>query len=275
MRACEVDPSDGSLRAVYDARAHAPKSRRPAAVHSGTSSTDLPGHRYAVPRAPRMGDVPPFWTPPRAWSPSSPPGRRLLGLVVRVMAVALVTVALSGAAPPRGWAAPPPAPRAPAAPQAPGPGPPAAGGSGAAGPAAEGWGWPLTGRPAVVTPCRPPPAPWLAGHRGVDLAGSPGQPVLSAGSGVVAFAGSVAGVPVVSVDHRGGLRTTYQPVIATVRRGDDVQRGAVLGALAAAPSHCAPAACLHWGLRRGDAYLDPLALLGVDLRVRLLPVWGR
>src|SRR3954451_745521 len=90
MRACEVDPSDGSLRAVYDARAHAPKSRRPATVHSGTSSTDLPGHRYAVPRAPRMGDVPPFWTPPRAWSPSSPPGRRLLGLVGRVMGVALV-----------------------------------------------------------------------------------------------------------------------------------------------------------------------------------------
>ena len=29
-------------------------------------------------------------------------------------------------------------------------------------------------------------------------------------------------------------------------------------------------ACLHWGLRHGDVYLDPLALLGLG-RVRLLP----
>jgi murein DD-endopeptidase MepM/ murein hydrolase activator NlpD len=125
----------------------------------------------------------------------------------------------------------------------------------------------------VVRPFQPPPAPWLAGHRGVDLSGSAGSPVLAAGDGVVAFAGWVAGVPAVSVDHPGGLRTTYEPVVATVRRGADVRRGEVLGTLASAPSHCAPAACLHWGLRRGDSYLDPLSLLGVDLRVRLLPVW--
>ncbi len=27
-------------------------------------------------------------------------------------------------------------------------------------------------------------------------------------------------------------------------------------------SHCAPASCLHWGVRRGEVYLDPLALVG-------------
>ena len=30
--------------------------------------------------------------------------------------------------------------------------------------------WPLAGHPTVVTPFRPPPRPWLPGHRGVDLA---------------------------------------------------------------------------------------------------------
>ena len=73
----------------------------------------------------------------------------------------------------------------------------------------------------------------------------------SAGAGVVAFAGVVAGRGVVSVDHPGGLRTTYEPVLATVARGDQVGAGAVLGRLELVASHCPPAACLHWGLRAG------------------------
>ena len=80
---------------------------------------------------------------------------------------------------------------------------------------------------------------------------------------------------VVSVDHPGGLRTTYQPVTPAVVRGEPVTRGQVLGLLAGSGGHCPPAACLHWGLRRGATYLDPLALLGpVASRVRLLPVWS-
>jgi murein DD-endopeptidase MepM/ murein hydrolase activator NlpD len=136
------------------------------------------------------------------------------------------------------------------------------------------WTWPVPGRPPIAHPFQPPPAPWLPGHRGADLRAGPGTPVLAAGEGVVAFAGAVAGLPAVSVDHPGGLRTTYQPVVAVVRRGADVRRGQLLGRLSAAGSHCAPEACLHWGLRRGETYLDPLSLLGVDLRVRLLPIWG-
>jgi murein DD-endopeptidase MepM/ murein hydrolase activator NlpD len=123
----------------------------------------------------------------------------------------------------------------------------------------------------VVRRFDPPPEPWLAGHRGVDLAGSPGAAVLAAGAGTVAFAGTVAGRGVVSVDHPNGLRTTYEPVDATVRVGEPVGHGARLGALAAGHAGCPVAACLHWGLRRGDTYLDPLLLLGFG-RVRLLPV---
>ena len=55
----------------------------------------------------------------------------------------------------------------------------------------------------MVRPFDPPPQPWLAGHRGVDLAGEPGAAVVSAAAGTVIFAGVVAGRGVVSVRSRG------------------------------------------------------------------------
>lgn len=143
-----------------------------------------------------------------------------------------------------------------------------------AGPAAADpapWRWPLEGRPRVLHRFAPPPERWLAGHRGVDLSAPPGTPVLAAGSGVVRYAGPLAGRGVVSVEHLGGLRTTYLPVTASVRRGQRVTRGDRLGVVAASPSHC-PESCLHWGLVRAPVYLDPLLLLGRS-RVRLLPFW--
>jgi murein DD-endopeptidase MepM/ murein hydrolase activator NlpD len=134
------------------------------------------------------------------------------------------------------------------------------------------WGWPLAGAPPVARPFDPPPTPYAAGHRGVDLAGVAGQPVLAAGRGVVAFAGMVAGRPVVSVEHADGLRTTYEPVQSLVAAGQPVARGSPLGLLVGGHAGCPAEACLHWGLRRGETYLDPLLLLRPP-RVRLLP-WG-
>jgi murein DD-endopeptidase MepM/ murein hydrolase activator NlpD len=86
----------------------------------------------------------------------------------------------------------------------------------------------------------------------------------------VRFAGLLAGRGVISIEHAGGLRTTYEPVTVTVRIGDRVAAGEPIGRLVAGHSGCPVVACLHWGLRRGDAYLDPLTLLGLG-RVRLLP----
>ena len=88
-----------------------------------------------------------------------------------------------------------------------------------AAPAVAGWVWPLDPAPAVVARFDAPTGPFAAGHRGVDLAATVGQPVLAAGRGTVAFAGTVAGKPVVSIDHAGGLRTTYEPVLAERPRG--------------------------------------------------------
>ena len=124
------------------------------------------------------------------------------------------------------------------------------------------WGWPLAPTPAVVRPFEPGPYRWSAAHRGVDLAGSRAQAVRSAGPGIVTFAGMVAGTGVVVVGHDGGLRTTYEPVHACVHVGSPVSPGDLLGTLVAAPSHCAPAVCLHWGALVGGTYIDPLLLLG-------------
>lgn len=131
--------------------------------------------------------------------------------------------------------------------------------------------WPLDPRPEVVATFDPPDDPWGAGHRGVDLAGRIGQPVRSALPGEVVFAGRIAGKTVVSVSH-GDTRTTYEPVVASVEVGSRVAAGDVLGVLDLPASHCFPRACLHWGWRRGDTYLDPLDLVGGG-PVRLLPLW--
>jgi hypothetical protein len=125
-----------------------------------------------------------------------------------------------------------------------------------------GWSWPLQPTPPVARPFAPPAKDWLSGHRGVDLEGSPGQPVLAPTAGRVAFAAELAGRGVVAVEV-GGLRTTFEPLDPVVSAGDRVVAGQVLGHLQLARSHCLPAACLHWGVRHGDdVYSDPLALVG-------------
>ncbi|WND17915.1 M23 family metallopeptidase [Streptomyces violaceus] len=146
---------------------------------------------------------------------------------------------------------------------------------------AVGRAWPVGSRPEVLRGWEPPATAYGRGHRGVDLAAAPGTPVRAVAAGRVAFAGRVAGKGVVSVDltETGDplLRTTYEPVTASVEEGEEVEPGEVIGTLDTAGSHCT-ATCVHWGLRRGDTYLNPLSLLPPWLLhrgpSRLLPVWG-
>jgi murein DD-endopeptidase MepM/ murein hydrolase activator NlpD len=131
--------------------------------------------------------------------------------------------------------------------------------------------WPLQPQPEVVQGFDPPDSPYGPGHRGVDLLGTVGQPVLAALPGTITYAGALAGRGVVVVDH-GATRTTYEPVAATVSVGAVVAAGAQVGTLELAGSHCFPRACLHWGWIEGQTYLDPLRLVGAG-PVRLLPLW--
>ncbi|GAA2913886.1 hypothetical protein GCM10011428_31050 [Streptomyces violaceus] len=146
---------------------------------------------------------------------------------------------------------------------------------------AVGRAWPVGSRPEVLRGWEPPATAYGPGHRGVDLAAAPGTPVRAVAGGRVSFAGRVAGKGVVSVELLPGtgeppLRTTYEPVTATVEKDEEVAPGEVIGTVDATGSHCT-ATCLHWGLRRGETYLNPLSLLPPWLLhrgpSRLLPVY--
>lgn len=136
--------------------------------------------------------------------------------------------------------------------------------------AAADWGAPLPEPLEVTRAFDPPTDPYGSGHRGVDIAGSPGQQVRAAGAGTVVYAGPLAGRGVISIEHVGGLRTTYEPVSASVTAGMTVTLGQVIGTLDPGHPGCPAAACLHWGLKHGQVYLNPLLLLSQG-PVRLLP----
>ncbi|WP_236239755.1 M23 family metallopeptidase [Streptomyces sp. CC228A] len=142
--------------------------------------------------------------------------------------------------------------------------------------------WPLgPPRPRVLRAWQPPATPYGPGHRGIDLAAPPGTPVRAAAGGRITFSGPVGGRGTLAVTLPAPpgttpLRTTYEPVRSLLPEGTAVTTGQVIATTTADPaSHCA-ATCLHWGLRRGDTYLDPLALLPPGLLrrppSRLLPL---
>ncbi len=145
-------------------------------------------------------------------------------------------------------------------------------GSSPAAAADHAWAWPLADQPAVVRGFDPPEVRYAAGHRGADLAGAEGAPVLAAGDGQVGYAGLLAGRGVVVVVH-GDLRTTYEPVTAEVTVGAEVTAGQRIGVLGGGHAGCPVTACLHWGLKRGETYLDPVRLVDRG-PVRLLPLSG-
>ena len=133
------------------------------------------------------------------------------------------------------------------------------------------WVYP-TSETKVSRGYEPPLQNWLAGHRGVDFAGSQGDEVYATSFGTVIYAGPLADKGVVVISH-GLVRTTYEPVKPIVQVGDSVTPGQRIGTLEPGISHCATkeiVICLHWGAIRDDKYLNPLLL--VQPRVRLLPL---
>ena len=138
---------------------------------------------------------------------------------------------------------------------------------------AQTWQRPVPG--AVTRPFDPPQQRYGPGHLGADLAAPPGTFVRAAGPGTVVFAGVVAYTRHVVIRHAGNLRTSYS-FLATirVRAGDTVQPGDVLGTTGGRGEQH-DGTVLHFGLRIGDTYVDPMQLFaGVDLaaRVHLAPL---
>lgn len=130
------------------------------------------------------------------------------------------------------------------------------------------WEWPLAPRPAVMRAFDPPDKPWMSGHRGVDLgAVHDGVPVTAPESGTVSFRGVVVDRPVITIDHGNGLRSSFEPVESSLMTGDTVAKGDGIGTLL--PGHCGTRSCVHWGVRRGEDYVNPLEFV-LDLRPSIL-----
>lgn len=130
----------------------------------------------------------------------------------------------------------------------------------------------------IIRHFEPPPTPFSAGHRGIDMAVPVGTTVVAANDGIVAFAGAVASELFVSIDHADGIRTTYSFLsLVSVTRGATVARGQAIGL--SGPGHAGSTQPhLHFGARVGDTYIDPEPLLLDGLRrdlsqaIRLAPI---
>jgi murein DD-endopeptidase MepM/ murein hydrolase activator NlpD len=139
----------------------------------------------------------------------------------------------------------------------------------AVGPAygAESWRWPVDPPRSVARPFIAPETPYASGHRGIDIRAPAGM-VFAPADGVVHFAGTVVDRPVLSIDHGGGVLSSYEPVVSTLSAGDVVSRGDPIGVVQ--PGHCA-SLCVHVGVRVDGQYVSPLAWLGGIPNSVLLP----
>lgn len=128
-------------------------------------------------------------------------------------------------------------------------------------------------RPVPGSAVRPfAPEGSYGGHWGIDLEAEPGSAVRAAASGVVSFAGLVAGMQSVTVHHGGGVRTSYSYLSSVMASPGPVARGSVVGLTGV--DHDVSA--LHFSLRIRDRYLDPMLVLRCNAVVpasalRLLP----
>jgi murein DD-endopeptidase MepM/ murein hydrolase activator NlpD len=135
------------------------------------------------------------------------------------------------------------------------------------------WAWPVVG--PVIRAFDPPDSPYGAGHRGIDIAAPSGSVAVAPADGRVAFAGPVGGRLFVTIDHGGGLESTFSWVSSLeVRRGDVVTAGQPVARTGG--GHTGDTvANLHFGVRLDDAYVDPLDyLLPLDVSafIRLTPL---
>jgi len=116
--------------------------------------------------------------------------------------------------------------------------------------------WPLRGRLTSYYGPR-----WGRFHHGIDIAASPGAPVMAARSGTVRSVGWMGGYGLtVIVDHDGGHSTLYGHLSRTaVRAGEAVRAGQVIGYVGNTGNSTGPH--LHFEVRVGGRPEDPLRYL--------------
>lgn len=103
-------------------------------------------------------------------------------------------------------------------------------------------------------------------HRGLDIPGPAGTPVLASGDGVVRFAGSAGSYGrMVEIDHGNGLRTRYAHLSRLlVRAGDAVGRQQTIALMGSTGR--STGSHLHFEVREHGQSTDPLPLLSQPAR---------
>lgn len=131
------------------------------------------------------------------------------------------------------------------------------------------WSWPVDGVRTVTAPFLVPAHDYGAGHRGVDMAAPVGTAVHAPADGIVAFRGVVVDRPLITIDHGGGMVTTWEPVQSALVPGVTVTAGEEIGTVALGGHTDADE--LHLGVRLDDVYINPMLMFGEVPRAILLP----
>ena len=116
---------------------------------------------------------------------------------------------------------------------------------------------------AVVRGYESPAHRYGPGHRGIEFEAAPGSSVRAVAAGFVTFAGTVAHRKFVTVRAGRNLVTYAYLATISVRRGQRVRPGDVVGETYGR---------WHLGLRVRGEYADPMTLFGGTSRVHLVPL---
>lgn len=139
-------------------------------------------------------------------------------------------------------------------------------------PVPGGWIWPVSGAFRIAEPFAAPAHAYGPGHRGIDLEPAGPAVLVAPQAGVVAYAGTIAGRGIVTIDHGDGWVTTLEPIASDAVAGLAVARGDAVGTIALG-GH-SPSGTVHFGVRLHGEYVNPLMLLGGVPRAVLVPCCG-
>lgn len=116
----------------------------------------------------------------------------------------------------------------------------------------------------VSDPFRPPEGPYGPGNRGIEYHTDAGDTVRASAAGEVSFAGLVAKELYVTLDHGGGVFSSYSYLSRiSVTQGQRVSQGDVIG--------LAGERLLHFGVRVNGEYVDPMTFVAErHVSVRLI-----
>jgi murein DD-endopeptidase MepM/ murein hydrolase activator NlpD len=126
-------------------------------------------------------------------------------------------------------------------------------------PASKAWRWPLFG---PITQRFGETKTRYGVHQGIDIDGQTGDRVRAARGGRVVLAGmaDACGGLQVHIDHGNGFESWYRHLSRIeVKRGDVVAAGTVIGRVG--NTGCSLGTHLHFGIRRGTTFVDPLRYL--------------